>query len=143
MKNPLPRHTKTRQPNYALCFLFTFVTSLIATMQLHWQRLQLLSNLSATESKHLDVTTHYMDEAEYCNRVSIMVDGQIKALDTPQRLEQQFGMRSMYDVFLQPARKTTRGDSRTELTRKSNLYYSLSNETVYHIRQERVSLHPA
>lgn len=57
------------------------------------------------------VTTHYMDEAEYCDRVSIMVDGQIKALDTPQRLKQQFGVKSMYDVFLQLARKATRGDS--------------------------------
>jgi ABC-2 type transport system ATP-binding protein len=54
------------------------------------------------------VTTHYMDEAEYCNRVSIMVDGKIEALDTPQRLREQFNAKSMGDVFLQLARKATR-----------------------------------
>ena len=54
------------------------------------------------------VTTHYMDEAEYCNRVSIMVDGRIEALDTPGNLKQQFGADSMDDVFLQLARKATR-----------------------------------
>lgn len=50
------------------------------------------------------VTTHYMDEAEYCNRISIMVDGKIKALDTPRKLKQQFHADSMNDVFLQLAR---------------------------------------
>lgn len=57
------------------------------------------------------VTTHYMDEAEYCDRVSIMVDGRIEALDTPSRLKEQFRASSMYDVFLQLARKATRKDS--------------------------------
>ena len=56
------------------------------------------------------VTTHYMDEAEYCDRVSIMVDGRIEALDSPARLKQAFGVTTMYDVFLQLARKATRGD---------------------------------
>lgn len=50
------------------------------------------------------VTTHYMDEAEYCNRISIMVDGKIRALDTPQKLKEQFHADSMNDVFLQLAR---------------------------------------
>ncbi len=50
------------------------------------------------------VTTHYMDEAEYCNRVSIMVDGKIMALDTPAGLKQQFEAQSMNDVFLKLAR---------------------------------------
>ena len=50
------------------------------------------------------VTTHYMDEAEYCDRISIMVDGKIKALDTPGRLKAQFGADSMNEVFLQLAR---------------------------------------
>jgi len=50
------------------------------------------------------VTTHYMDEAEYCNRVSIMVDGKIEALDTPKRLKEQFKVDSMNDVFLKLAR---------------------------------------
>lgn len=50
------------------------------------------------------VTTHYMDEAEYCHRVSIMVDGCIAALDTPDQLKKQFGAESMNDVFLKLAR---------------------------------------
>lgn len=56
------------------------------------------------------VTTHYMDEAEYCDRVSIMVDGHIKALDTPRQLKQQFEVETMYDVFLRLAREAKRGD---------------------------------
>ena len=50
------------------------------------------------------VTTHYMDEAEYCDRVSIMVDGKIEALDTPKKLKQQYNVDSMNDVFLKLAR---------------------------------------
>jgi len=50
------------------------------------------------------VTTHYMDEAEYCDRVSIMVDGKIEALDTPKKLKEQFKVDSMNDVFLKLAR---------------------------------------
>jgi len=51
------------------------------------------------------VTTHYMDEAEYCDRVSIMVDGRIKALDTPKRLKSQFDAENMDEVFKKLARK--------------------------------------
>lgn len=54
------------------------------------------------------VTTHYMDEAEYCDSVSIMVDGKIKALDSPAQLKLQFGVNTMYDVFLQLARTAKR-----------------------------------
>ncbi len=50
------------------------------------------------------VTTHYMDEAEYCDRVSIMVDGVIEALDTPKMLKKQFKVDSMDEVFLHLAR---------------------------------------
>jgi len=50
------------------------------------------------------VTTHYMDEAEYCDRVSIMVDGRIDALDTPAALKQQFESKNMNEVFLKLAR---------------------------------------
>jgi ABC-2 type transport system ATP-binding protein len=50
------------------------------------------------------VTTHYMDEAEYCNRVSMMVDGKIAALGTPGDLKKQFKVATMNDVFLQLAR---------------------------------------
>ncbi|MFZ1808497.1 MAG: ABC transporter ATP-binding protein [Cyclobacteriaceae bacterium] len=57
------------------------------------------------------VTTHYMDEAEYCDRVSIMVDGKIEALDTPAALTQQFGVKGMEEVFVQLARKAKRSDN--------------------------------
>jgi ABC-2 type transport system ATP-binding protein len=50
------------------------------------------------------VTTHYMDEAEYCDRVSIMVDGKIAALDTPENLKKHYSAGSMNEVFLQLAR---------------------------------------
>ncbi|HET8797430.1 MAG TPA: ABC transporter ATP-binding protein [Thermoanaerobaculia bacterium] len=50
------------------------------------------------------VTTHYMDEAEYCDRISIMVDGRIDALGTPAELKAQFGEATMDDVFLRLAR---------------------------------------
>ena len=53
-------------------------------------------------------TTHYMDEAEYCDRVSIMVDGRIDALDTPHNLKERFGARSMEEVFQALARKAER-----------------------------------
>lgn len=56
------------------------------------------------------VTTHYMDEAEYCSRVSIMVDGKIEALDTPQELKKQFEVASMDEVFRILARSAKRGD---------------------------------
>jgi ABC-2 type transport system ATP-binding protein len=51
------------------------------------------------------VTTHYMDEAEYCQRVSIMVDGRIEAMDTPAILKQTYSAKSMDEVFLKLARK--------------------------------------
>ena len=54
------------------------------------------------------VTTHYMDEAEYCDRVSIMVDGRIEALDSPENLKKQFHAKNMDEVFQQLARKSTR-----------------------------------
>ena len=54
------------------------------------------------------VTTHYMDEAEYCNRISMMVDGKIEALDTPQRLKERFHAQDMDEVFRQLARKAVR-----------------------------------
>jgi len=57
------------------------------------------------------VTTHYMDEAEYCDRVSIMVDGRIEALNTPQILKTQYDAKNMDGVFQQLARKAKRIDS--------------------------------
>ncbi|MGV3766996.1 MAG: ABC transporter ATP-binding protein [Chitinophagaceae bacterium] len=54
------------------------------------------------------VTTHYMDEAEYCNRISIMVDGRIDALGTPSELKHNMAAGSMDEVFLKLARKAKR-----------------------------------
>jgi len=54
------------------------------------------------------VTTHYMDEAEYCDRISIMVDGKIKALGTPEELKRRFGQPDMDHVFTFLARQATR-----------------------------------
>lgn len=59
---------------------------------------------AASEGMTVFVTTHYMDEAEYCDRVSIMVEGRIAALDTPRKLKEQFGADTMNDVFLQLTR---------------------------------------
>ena len=56
------------------------------------------------------VTTHYMDEAEYCNRVSIMVDGKIEALDSPAALKKTFKADNMNDVFRALARNAKRGE---------------------------------
>jgi ABC-2 type transport system ATP-binding protein len=50
------------------------------------------------------VTTHYMDEAEYCDRVSIMVDGRIEALDSPETLKKQYEVASMNELFIRLAR---------------------------------------
>lgn len=60
------------------------------------------------------VTTHYMDEAEYCNRISIMVDGQIEALDTPENLKKRFQAENMNEVFLRLARNDNSPNSRTD-----------------------------
>ena len=58
------------------------------------------------------VTTHYMDEAEYCDRVSIMVAGRIGALGTPSELKQQFGTQSIEDVFVRLARPAATPEAR-------------------------------
>lgn len=70
------------------------------TRRQFWELIYAQANKGTT----IFVTTHYMDEAEYCNRVSIMVDGAIEALDTPKKLKAQFGVDSMNDVFLKLAR---------------------------------------
>ncbi|RLJ32650.1 ABC-2 type transport system ATP-binding protein [Chryseobacterium sp. 7] len=54
------------------------------------------------------VTTHYMDEAEYCNRISVMVDGRVEAMDTPSNLKKKFNTHSMDDVFYELARGAKR-----------------------------------
>ena len=55
------------------------------------------------------VTTHYMDEAEYCDRISIMVDGKIAALGTPAELKEKLGADSVDDVFVRLARGAPKG----------------------------------
>lgn len=55
------------------------------------------------------VTTHYMDEAEYCDRVTILVDGRIEALDSPRELKRSYDVKNMNEVFLQLARKAKNG----------------------------------
>ncbi len=59
---------------------------------------------AANQGTTIFVTTHYMDEAEYCDRVSIMVNGKIEALNTPKKLKEQFKTDNMNDVFLKLAR---------------------------------------
>lgn len=56
------------------------------------------------------VTTHYMDEAEYCNRISVMVDGRIVALDTPSKLKDKYNCSNMDEVFYTLARGARRSD---------------------------------
>jgi len=58
---------------------------------------------AAADGKTIFVTTHYMDEAEYCNRVSIMSEGKIAALDTPDNLKKQYQAENMNEVFLKIA----------------------------------------
>lgn len=65
---------------------------------------------AASEGTTIFVTTHYMDEAEYCNRISMMVDGKIKALDTPANLKKTFNAASMDEVFRILARNAQRAD---------------------------------
>jgi ABC-2 type transport system ATP-binding protein len=65
---------------------------------------------AAEKGTTLFITTHYMDEAEYCNRVSIMVDGRIDALDKPAKLKETYKVSSMDAVFLQLARKAVRNE---------------------------------
>ena len=77
-----------------------------ATRRQFWEMIYQASSEGTT----IFVTTHYMDEAEYCHRVSMMVDGKIKALDSPQNLKKQFDATSMDEVFRTIARGAQRGD---------------------------------
>lgn len=65
---------------------------------------------TSSEGMTIFVTTHYLDEAEYCNRVSIMVDGRIKALDSPANLKKIYGADNMDEVFRIVAKDAKRGD---------------------------------
>lgn len=63
---------------------------------------------AASKGITIFVTTHYMDEAEYCDRISMMVDGEIKALDSPIKLKQKYTAESMDEVFFELARGAKR-----------------------------------
>ena len=78
-----------------------------ATRRMFWEMIYEASSRGIT----VFVTTHYMDEAEYCNRVSIMVDGRIDALDSPKNLKQHFNVQSMNEVFHKLAREAKRGET--------------------------------
>ena len=65
---------------------------------------------AASEGMTVFVTTHYLDEAEYCNRVSIMVDGRISALDTPAGLKKEYNVTTMDEVFCIVAKDAIRGE---------------------------------
>lgn len=71
-----------------------------ATRRNFWEMIYEAADIGRT----VFVTTHYMDEAEYCDRVSIMVDGKIDALDSPDELKKQFSAKNMDEVFLKLAR---------------------------------------
>ena len=70
------------------------------TRRQFWEMIYKAANKGTT----VFVTTHYMDEAEYCDRVSIMVNGKIEALNTPKKLKEQYKVKTMNDVFLKLAR---------------------------------------
>lgn len=65
---------------------------------------------ASSEGMTVFVTTHYLDEAEYCNRISIMVDGHIEALDSPARLKKRYGAQTIDEVFRIVAKDARRGD---------------------------------
>ena len=77
-----------------------------ATRRKFWEMIYRASS----EGMTVFVTTHYLDEAEYCHRVSIMVDGRIQALDTPSGLKQQYRAATMDEVFRIVAKSAQRGD---------------------------------
>jgi len=76
------------------------------TRRQFWEQIYAASDRGTT----VFVTTHYMDEAEYCDRVSIMVDGRIEALDTPEGLKEHFKAGDIEEVFIQLARGAERAD---------------------------------
>lgn len=76
------------------------------TRRQFWESIYEAANRGVT----VFVTTHYMDEAEYCDRISIMVDGRISALDTPQQLKEEFSAATIEEIFIKLARQAKRGE---------------------------------
>ena len=74
------------------------------TRRQFWEQIYMVAEQGTT----VFVTTHYMDEAEYCDRVSIMVDGRIDALNTPAGLKEQFNADDVEEVFIELARSAER-----------------------------------
>ena len=68
---------------------------------------------AAAKGTTVFVTTHYLDEAEYCDRLSIMVDGKVAALGTPAALKAEFSVASLDDVFVTLARGTASSGERS------------------------------
>ncbi len=77
-----------------------------ATRRKFWEMIYRASS----EGMTVFVTTHYLDEAEYCSRISIMVDGCIKALDSPEGLKSEYGCATMDEVFRKVAKGAKRGE---------------------------------
>ncbi len=71
-----------------------------ATRRIFWEKIY----AEASNGRTIFVTTHYMDEAEYCNRISMMVAGKMVALDSPKNLKLKYNAKTMNDVFVQIAR---------------------------------------
>lgn len=76
------------------------------TRRQFWEKIYQVAEKGVT----VFVTTHYMDEAEYCDTVSIMVDGKIEAMDSPNNLKKTFKTDSIEDIFIRLARVAKRGD---------------------------------
>lgn len=81
------------------------------TRRQFWEQIYEVSGRGTT----VFVTTHYMDEAEYCDTVSIMVDGAIRAMDSPKQLKQQFSAENMNDVFLKLVGSDADSDNSNEM----------------------------
>ena len=75
-----------------------------ATRRQFWEMIYKSANMGTT----IFVTTHYMDEAEYCNRISIMVDGKIEAMDTPRELRRHYKAETMDEVFVKLVRRDSK-----------------------------------
>lgn len=76
------------------------------TRRQFWEKIYEVANRGIT----VFVTTHYMDEAEYCDRISIMVDGRMDAIGSPRQLKEKFQAETIEDVFIKLARGAERGE---------------------------------
>ena len=91
---------------------------------------------AAAQGTTVFVTTHYMDEAEYCDRISIMVDGRIAAMGTPAELKEQWRARTIDDVFVRLARPGARHE-RAGVRARSRAFV---RKEMHHILRDRQTL---